>query len=416
MRQDKRKALDFELLFRAIPGLYLVLLPDSDFTIAGANTHFLTMIGGRKSDITGCGLFELFHADSIEFNQHELADLRNALHWVLKNKNEYLMLLKYYDSNTVNNAEELITKYWEVTITPVCRRNESVKYIMLKLSDAAAMVRSKEREEAQMLRMRALEEVKRENMRKIKESNVQLEILNRNLKTAIAELELANDELDSFCYSVSHDLHAPIRVISGYIKILLEDHTARLNGDARKMAARVYDNALLMCRQIDDLLAFSRMGKSSLVLTSVNMNEIAGNAIEAALNEKSKYERPRIVLEKLLPVRADYNLLGHVFTNLITNAVKFASKSRSPEIEIKSVRRKGRIVYSIKDNGVGFDMKYSDKLFGIFQRLHSSEEYEGTGLGLALVKRIVIRHGGEVWAKATPGKGATFSFSMPSDD
>ncbi|HXP52818.1 MAG TPA: PAS domain S-box protein [Bacteroidia bacterium] len=238
--------------------------------------------------------------------------------------------------------------------------------------------------------------------------------LNRELTRSVNELELANKELESFSYSVSHDLRAPLRAIRGYTKILMEDYAASLEEDARKMMNSVAGNAERMSQLIDDLLAFSRMGKKEINFAKVDMNAIAKSSLQAVKFAHNNSLKAKITIKELLPALADNSLLENVFTNLISNAVKYSGKKENPEVEIYSYSNDGESIYCVKDNGVGFDMKYYDKLFGVFQRLHSTAEFDGTGVGLALVKRIITRHGGRVWAEAEPGKGAAFYVALQS--
>ncbi len=226
------------------------------------------------------------------------------------------------------------------------------------------------------------------------------------------QLELANKELESFSYSVSHDLRAPLRAIRGYTKILQEDYSASLEEEAKKMMYSVAGNAERMSQLIDDLLAFSKMGKKEMNLGKVNMTEVAKNSLETIKMAQNNKVKATVTINELLPVIADNALMANVFTNLISNAIKYSSKSENPVVEVSSYNKDGEYIYAVKDNGVGFDMKYYDKLFGVFQRLHSVAEFDGTGVGLALVKRIVTRHGGRVWAEAEIGKGATFYVAL----
>lgn len=230
-------------------------------------------------------------------------------------------------------------------------------------------------------------------------------------KQAEAQLELANKELESFSYSVSHDLRAPLRAIHGYTKIIQEDYTSKIDPEAQRMMNLVMSNTAKMSQLIDDLLTFSRMGKKELLVTPINMTELARNAwIE--INNATPAPKVNMIVNPLLPIKADYSLINQVFSNLISNAVKYSSKKGMPTIEVSSKEENDENVYCVKDNGVGFDMKYYDKLFGVFQRLHNNADFEGTGIGLALVKRILTRHGGRIWAEAEKDKGASFYFSL----
>ena len=243
--------------------------------------------------------------------------------------------------------------------------------------------------------------------RKKAEENVR--ILNEELEMRVKD---RTEELESFTYSVSHDLRSPLRAVNGYANILEEDYRNLFDEEGKRLLGEVQNNAKKMGILIDDLLSFSRLGKQEVVKTIVDMNELAGAAIrEVAHNDKNKTV---IKANNLLPVEADYNLLLQVMINLISNAVKYSSQKEKPVVEIQSKPGKNEIIYSIRDNGVGFDMQYAHKLFGVFQRLHSSEEFPGTGVGLAIVNRIINKHRGKIWAEAEINEGATFYFSLPA--
>jgi len=229
-----------------------------------------------------------------------------------------------------------------------------------------------------------------------------------------AELETANKELESFSYSVSHDLRAPLRAIDGFSRILEEDFAAKLDDEARRLISVVRANTQRMGQLIDDLLDFSRVSRKSLSLSQVDMANLA-DSIYHELTDAAQRKKIRFQVQKLPPARADASLIRQVLYNLLANALKFSSGRKTHEIEVGFKIEKGQTVYYIRDNGVGFEMKYADKLFQIFQRLHSSEEFPGTGIGLSIVRRIIKHHGGRVWAKAEEGKGATFYFTLPGD-
>ncbi len=231
------------------------------------------------------------------------------------------------------------------------------------------------------------------------------------------QLEAANKELESFSYSVSHDLRAPLRAIDGFTRIFEEDYGATVDDEGRRLLRVVRDNSERMGILIDDLLAFSRLGRQPLACEPVDMNALVEEALAEIRNAGSRHEAS-ITIQALPGVKADAALLRQVWINLLSNALKYSSVRASPDIAIgcmESADSHGHVAYFVKDNGVGFDMRYYDKLFGVFQRLHSVEEFSGTGVGLAIVHRLITRHGGRVWAEAELDKGATFFFSLPTE-
>lgn len=236
--------------------------------------------------------------------------------------------------------------------------------------------------------------------------------LNKQLEENIQELEFTNKELESFTHSVSHDLRAPLRAINGYSKILSEKFKDELSEDAQKYLEIVNANGKKMTLLIDDLLAFSHLAKNDIKKDLVNTEQIVNSIIEECCNQNA-IDKTIFQVENVLPVTGDSSMLKQVWVNLISNAYKYSQKKESPLIKISSSQNNGEITYSIQDNGVGFDMEYYNKLFEIFQRLHSDSEFEGTGIGLAIVQRIVSRHGGKVWAEAKVDEGATFYFTIP---
>jgi len=239
--------------------------------------------------------------------------------------------------------------------------------------------------------------------------NVIYDITDR--KKAEKELETVNKELEAFSYSVSHDLRGPLRIIDGYTRILIEDYAGKLDEEGNRMLGIVTANAQKMGQLIDDLLNFSRLGRKQLIIHRVDMNGLVESVI--AEQQLSNEKLLAIQIDTLEPAYCDNNLIQQVWINFISNAIKYSSQQEKPVIEIKSVKTADEIIYSIKDNGVGFDMKYAGKLFGVFQRLHDMRDFEGTGVGLALVQRIINRHGGRVWAEGEVNAGATFYFSLP---
>lgn len=245
-----------------------------------------------------------------------------------------------------------------------------------------------------------------------KKDEDQIMHLNSELEKSVEQLQVVNKELEAFTYSVSHDLRAPLRIINGYAEIIIEDCKEKMDAEALNNLEVIKFNAGKMGQLIDDLLNLSRLGRQELALHNVNMDELVDRVIAEQVG-LSKKHHAKVKKLPLLPAHCDSGLIQQVWTNLISNALKYSGTKEYPEVEIGSNRKEHEIVYYVKDNGVGFDMQYAGKLFGVFQRLHKMTEFEGTGVGLAIVQRIVIKHGGRVWAEAEVEKGATFFFSLP---
>jgi PAS domain S-box-containing protein len=234
------------------------------------------------------------------------------------------------------------------------------------------------------------------------------------LKNVNEQLKTANKELEGFSYSVSHDLRAPLRAVTGFSKLLLEDHAGQLDEEARRKIGVIQGEAQRMGVLIDDLLAFSRLGRKEIQVADIDMTELARTTF-SGLNGQEGGSKAELHLGALPRGRGDRVLLGQVWANLLANALKFSSKRDQPVIEVSAISDEKEYVYFVRDNGAGFDPRYQSKLFGVFQRLHNSSEFSGTGVGLALVQRIVLRHGGRVWADGKLNEGATFYFTLPRE-
>jgi signal transduction histidine kinase len=239
--------------------------------------------------------------------------------------------------------------------------------------------------------------------------------LEQRVADRTAQLEAANKELEGFSYSVSHDLRTPLRSVVGFAEALLEDHGRELSDEARRKVNVVHGEGRRMGVLIDDLLAFSRLGRKTLQTTEVNMGALARTTWNALMAQRDA-TAAEIDIGALPAAQGDRALLGQVFVNLLSNALKFSAKAAHPSISVSAISDAREHIYFVRDNGAGFNPKYRDKLFGVFQRLHDASEYPGTGVGLALVQRIVVRHGGRVWAEGQPGEGATFYFTLPRSD
>ncbi len=238
--------------------------------------------------------------------------------------------------------------------------------------------------------------------------------LEQRVKERTAQLESANKEMEAFSYSVSHDLKAPLRAIQGFSRILMEEHSARLDAEGLRLLSVIISNTNLMAHLIDDLLALSRLGRHAIGKGSVNLT-----ATVRQISEQIKSHEPerdlQFMINDLPPAQGDRFLLSQVMQNLLDNAVKYTKPKKSALIEVGGKDEENETIYYVKDNGAGFDESYAHKLFGVFQRLHGGGEYEGTGVGLAIVKRIVERHGGRVWAEGKVNEGATFYFALPKN-
>ena len=246
--------------------------------------------------------------------------------------------------------------------------------------------------------------------RKAVEEKVSL--LNTELRVHVDALESLYEELDSFSYSISHDLRAPLRAIEGFSAMLMEDHRENLDDEGRRLLGVVSAQTQKMGELIDGLLQFSRTSREDLALGPVDMRALCGEVV-AEFQSRTGDRDVTFNVEELPPATGDYRMLKQVFENLIGNAVKFTGTREKAVIDVGFQREAGNITYFVRDNGVGFNMEYADNIFGVFQRYHTEKEFEGTGIGLSLVQRIVTKHGGRVWAEAEEGKGATFYFNLP---
>jgi signal transduction histidine kinase len=255
----------------------------------------------------------------------------------------------------------------------------------------------------------------KDNIRRLNQEDIRKlnEVLEQKVKDRTEELESVNAELESFSYSVSHDLRAPLRIVNGYASILHEEYDEIFDDEGKRLLSIIRDSAKKMGFLIDDLLSFSRLGRKEIFKSNIDVNQmVAGVLIDLTSLMPHKAE---ITTGDLKFILADKALMTQVWTNLLSNAVKYSAHKENSTVHISCEETSSSITYKIEDNGVGFDMRYAHKLFGVFQRLHDAEEFEGIGVGLALVHRIIKKHGGKIWATAVVDEGAVFYFSLPKN-
>jgi len=269
-------------------------------------------------------------------------------------------------------------------------------------------------------KLKQSEEQLAKNLRQLDDANIELrqEIAERKradveLKARTHQLENANKELESFSYSVSHDLRAPLRAIDGYARMILRKQAGQFDEETQRQFNVIRDNTRSMGQLIEDLLSFSRLGRQDMTLSEIDMESLL-REVWGEVQEMNPDRRVSLKVNELPPATGDQALIKQVLKNILENAFKFTKVREAALIEAGGSIQGNETVYYVRDNGIGFDMSYYDKLFGVFQRLHTPDEYEGTGIGLSIVQRIIQRHGGRVWAEGEAGRGATFYFMLPN--
>lgn len=366
--------LDFRLLFERAPGLFLVLSPDPDFRIVGASDAYLQATQTERESIIGRGLFDVFPDNADDLRATGTSNLRASLQRVLTGKATDAMAVQKYDIRRPESAgggfEE---RFWSLVNSPVLSTDGRVLFIIHRVEDVTDFVR-----------------LRREWAR---------------------DLEQVNRELEAFSYSVSHDLRAPLRVIEGFSHALLEDYGGKLDGDARRYLGNIQIGIRRMSGLIDDLLSLSRVSRAKLQKTLVHLTELARNVV-SDMRSRAPSRNVTVEIAEGMSAHGDARLVTIALENLLGNAWKYTGKRADARIEFGQEKKNGETVYYVRDNGVGFDMKFADKLFTPFQRLHSSSEFDGNGIGLATVHRIIARHGGRVWAQSAMDEGATFYFTL----
>ena len=397
------KQPDFRLLFEGAPGLYLVLTPD--LKIVAVSEAYLRATMTKRPDIIGRALFDVFPDNPDDPAATGVANLRASLDRVRAQRVADTMAVQKYDiRRPESEGGGFEERFWSPTNSPVLDANGELAYIIHRVEDVTEFVRLKTIGSELGTRAEQMEAEVYLRAQEVAEAN-------RHLAQLAARLETSNQELESFSYSVSHDLRAPLRVIDGFSLALLEDHGKSLPPEGQDLLTRVRQQAQRMAQLIDDLLEFSRLGRKPLDVASVDLAALARTVVQD-LGQANTDRKLDVTVGELPPTMGDRALLRQVLTNLIGNAFKFTRQRPDAQVEIGWRDDNGECVYYVRDNGAGFDMRYASKLFGVFQRLHPAADFEGTGVGLALVQRIIHRHGGRIWGEGRVNEGATFSFTL----
>ena len=381
---------ELQSLFESLPGLYLVLTPE--YKIMAVSDAYLQATMTEREKIIGRGLFEVFPDNPDEPEATGELNLRASLGRVLEQRVPHTMAIQKYDIRRPDGVFE--ERYWSPINSPLLGADHQVQYIIHRVEDVTEFVRSK----SQAAGGNA-------------EINARMEQMEAEIFQSSQKVQAANKELESFSYSVSHDLRAPLRAMDGFSRAVLEDYGSHLPADGQRYLQVIRTSAQRMGNLIDDLLSFSRLSRATMCKRTINVQQLVHETLEE-LHSLREGREIQFNIADLPTCEGDPALLKQVWINLLSNALKYTQKRSSTVVEIGCKTDGHANTYFVRDNGTGFDMRYAHKFFGVFQRLHRAEDYDGTGVGLAIVQRIIHRHGGRVWAEAAVDQGATFYFTL----
>lgn len=388
---------ELKSLFESLPGLYLVLTPE--FKIVAASDAYLAATLTTREGIVGRGLFEVFPDNPDDPNANGESNLRASLNRVLAHGSVDTMAIQKYDVRRPDGVFE--KRYWSPINSPVVGADHKVQYIIHRVEEVTEFVLSKSRAASRDTELNA----------RMEQMEAEIFQSSQKVQAANQQLEAANKELESFSYSVSHDLRAPLRAMDGFSRAVLEDYGSQLPPDGLRYLQVIRTSAQRMGNLIDDLLSFSRLSRATLSKRTIDTRRLVQDTLEDLSAQRAGRDI-QLIMGELPACEGDPSLLKQVWINLLSNAVKYTQKRGSAVIEVGCKTDGPVSIYFVRDNGTGFDMRYAHKLFGVFQRLHRAEDYDGTGVGLAIVQRIIHRHGGRVWAESAVDQGATFYFTL----
>jgi signal transduction histidine kinase len=395
-KRIEKMHMEFRALFECLPGSYLVLNPD--LTIMAVSDAYLHATMTQREQLLHRNVFDVFPDNPDLPTADGAANLRTSINRVLQTAETDTMAIQRYDVRRPDGQFE--ERYWSSANSPVLSPTREIIYIVHRVEDVTGFVRRKQ-SMGDDSSAQHLEQMEAEIFRTSQE-----------VQTANLQLRAANKELESFSYSVSHDLRAPLRHISGFVDLLKKQIGGKEDAKSGRYLEIISGAARQMGNLIDDLLIFSRMSRAELHYSKLAQSSLIHETQERLQTEMNG-RAINWKISELPEVEADPSMMLQVWLNLIGNAVKYTRTRNPAEIEIGCQEGgEGEYIFFVRDNGVGFDEQYSAKLFGVFQRLHRADEFEGTGIGLANVRRIISRHGGRTWAEGKVGRGATFYFSL----
>jgi signal transduction histidine kinase len=400
--------LDYRLLFEQSPHVLLVLRPDAPRYTMVAATRSRFEITRTGPETIGRGLFDVFPDSPAGARVTAMERLRASLERVLATRAPDTMAVQTYEIRGPDGTSQ--ARYWSPKNVPILSPSGEILYILHCIEDVTDLVRANEVGDELTARNREMEREVVSRSRELVSVRAHLQM--QRLRQGWArKVESANRDLEAFSYSVAHDLRAPLRAIDGFSRSLLETQAARLDDEGRRDLERVRAATTRMAALIEDLLSLARVTLAPVQRERVDVTQLA-REIARVLQERSPGRAVTVDVADGLVVEADPRLLTVVLENLLGNAWKFTSKRATARISVGQGTRGGDNVLFVRDNGAGFDMQYASRLFVPFQRLHSAAEFEGTGIGLATVRRIVDRHNGRIWAEGRANEGATFFLAL----